>query len=228
MTDRDRIKALEDQVALMSREIGILQDIHAIRSLHHKYGYYIDKCLYDEAVALFADDCEMHFLGGIFKGMKSVYRLYCIHFRNRFVGGKNGPMFGFLLDHPMMQDIVDVAQDRKTAKARFRCMMMAGRHESAEGETRQWWEGAIYENSYVNENGIWKIKVLNYYPIWHADFETGWSHTRPQYVQFYKNTYPENPVGPDILEDPPPTLWPDTDVFPFHYPHPITGEFYKK
>jgi hypothetical protein len=225
MTDADRISALEKQVAQMSHEIGILQDTHAVRCLQHKYGYYIDKCLYDEAVALFAENCEVHFLGGIFRGKNSAHRLYCEHFRNHFVGGKNGPMFGFLLDHPMMQDIVDVAPDRKTARARLRCMMMAGRHKSAGGETSQWWEGAIYENTYVKDEGIWKILVLNYHPIWHADFETGWAHTRPHYVPFYRDTYPDNPVGPDALEDPPPTLWPDTDVFPFHYPHPATGKF---
>jgi hypothetical protein len=230
MTDKERLDALEEQVSQMSREIGILQDTHAVRCLQHKYGYYIDKCLYDEAVALFAENCEMHFLGGIFRGKQSVHRLYCGHFRNHFVGGKNGPMFGFLLDHPMMQDIVDVAPDRKTAKARLRCMMMAGRHESIGGEKSQWWEGAIYENQYVNESGVWKIQVLNYHPIWHADFETGWAHTKPHYVPFYTEAdiYPKNPVGPDLLEDPPPTLWPDTDIFPFHYPHPITGKVVTK
>jgi len=230
MTDNDRVAALEQRIAELSQEIGTLQDAHEVRCLQHKYGYYIDKCLYDEAVALFADDCEMHFLGGIFRGKASVRRLYCGRFRDTFVGGKNGPVFGFLLDHPMMQDIVDVAPDRKTAKARFRCMMMAGRHESAEGQTYQWWEGAIYENQYAKVDGIWRIKVLNYHPIWHADFETGWAHTRPNYVPFHteEDIYPKNPWGPDELEDPPPTLWPDTDVFPFHYPHPITGEWYAK
>ena len=70
MADQDRITALEKQVAQMSQEIGILQDTHAVRCLQHKYGYYIDKCLYDEAVGLFTDDCEMHFLGGIYRGKK--------------------------------------------------------------------------------------------------------------------------------------------------------------
>jgi hypothetical protein len=228
----DRIGVLEAQLAQMAQQVaslqnavGVLEDTHAVRCLQHKYGYYIDKCLYDEAVALFADDCEVHFLGGIFRGKASAHRLYCEHFRNHFVGGKNGPVFGFLLDHPVMQDIVDVAPDRKTAKARLRCNMMAGRHESA-GSVSQWWEGAIYENQYVKADGIWRIKVLNYHPVWHADFETGWAHTRPQYVPFYKDTYPANPLGPDELEDS--SLWPDTDIFPFHYPHPVTGEVLAK
>ncbi|MCL6479904.1 MAG: nuclear transport factor 2 family protein, partial [Peptococcaceae bacterium] len=75
--------------------------------MHHKYGYYIDKCLYDEAVDLFTDDCEVRFLGGIFKGKAGARRLYCDRFRERFTNGKNGPVYGFLLEHLQMQDIVD-------------------------------------------------------------------------------------------------------------------------
>jgi hypothetical protein len=39
------------------------------------------------------------------------------------------------------------------------------------------------------------ITVLNYHPIWHADFETGCA--RQHDVQFYADTYPGNPFGPD-------------------------------
>ena len=43
-------------------------------------------------------------------------------------------------------------------------------------------------------------------------------------MPFYTDTYPANPTGPDELEKPTPPLWPDTDVLPFHYPHPVTGK----
>ncbi len=102
--------------------------------------------------------------------------------------------------------------------------MQAGRHELAEGETRQWWEGGIYENEYVKEQGVWKIKVLNYRGLWHADFDKGWAHTPPGLYPMFSTTFPENPVGPDELIVPTPVLWPDTDVMAFHYPHPVTGQ----
>ena len=106
-------------------------------------------------------------------------------------------------------------------------MMQAGRHEStseAESVPRQWWEGGIYENQYVREGGVWKLKVLNYNPFWHADYETGWAHTRPEYVPMASVLYPEDPAGPDELITPTPRLWPHTDVVTFHYPHPVTGK----
>lgn len=227
MDTEARIQELEKKVAELSNQIGILEDAHAVRRLQHAYGYYIDKCLYDETVDLFAENGEVHFMGGIFRGRAGVRRLYIDRFRKNFTNGKNGPIFGFLLDHPQMQDIIDVAPDRKTAKARFRCNMQAGLHELAVGRTRQWWEGGLYENSYIREGGVWKILILNYRPVWHADYETGWAHTRPQYVKFFSETYPNDPVGPDALEEPKPVLWPDTDVLPFHYPHPVTGRCFK-
>ncbi len=228
MTAEQRIEQLENHVASLMRQIGVLEDIHAIRRLQHLYGYFIDKCLYDETVDLFADDGEVRFMGGIFKGKTGVRRLYVGRFRKNFTNDINGPVFGFLLDHPQIQDVIDVAPDRKTAKARARSMMQAGRHESATAQgqlPRQWWEGGVYENEYVREGGIWKIKVLDYNPVWHATFEKGWAHTPAEFVPFFSKTYPEDPIGPDVLAtEPHRVLWPKTSVVPFHCPHPVTGK----
>lgn len=222
MADENRIEQLEKTIAALEHRLGTLEDVHAIRRLHHLYGYYIDKCLYREVVDLFTDDGTVQFFGGIFKGKAGIRRLYIDRFQKNFTNGVNGPVYGFLLDHPQHQDVVDVAADRKTAKARFRCTMQAGRHELA-GQPRQWFEGGLYENEYVKDNGVWKIKRLYYAPQWHADFETGWAHTRPHYVAFFTKTVAEDPLGPDEL-DPNVWLWPDHKVFAFHCPHPVTGK----
>jgi hypothetical protein len=238
-TGEDQVAALKRQVERMSNQVGILEDANAIRKLQHAYGYYLDKCLYEEVVDLFAADGEAHFNGGIYRGKdKGVRRLYIDGFSKAFTGGKNGPAHGFLLEHFQIQDIVDVAPDRKTARARFRCFMQAGAHKTSRspmGETArksggvpvQWWEGGMYENTYVREGDIWKIKVLNYRAVWHADYATGWANTRPNYVPVASSTYPDSPNGPDELIKPAPTLWPETDVVPFHYAHPVTGELWK-
>ncbi|HVS77343.1 MAG TPA: nuclear transport factor 2 family protein [Steroidobacteraceae bacterium] len=230
MSDPHEISALRTEVERLSLALGRLEDVHAIRRLQHAYGYYLDKCLYDEVVDLFADDGEVRFMGGIFRGKAGVQRLYCGRFRANFTGGYNGPVHGFLLDHPQLQDIVDVAPDRARARARFRSFMQAGSHETrktASGTSavpRQWWEGGIYENEYVRDGGLWRIRVLNYRPVYHAVYEQGWAHTPEQFVPFYSETYPKDPVGPDELIEPRPTLWPHTDVVPFHYVHPVTGK----
>ena len=107
----------------LKREVRMLRDIHEVRTLHFKYGYYIDMCLYDEAVDLFADDGVVYFLNGIYRGKDSVARVYKGWFRDMFTQGVNGPVYGFLLDHFISQDIVDIAEDGTTAWGRFRCLM---------------------------------------------------------------------------------------------------------
>ncbi len=224
----DAKNALEDvdelsaRVTELTERVATLEDTAAVRNLQYAYGYFIDKCLYDETVDLFADDCEVVFLGGRYRGKAGAARLYCGRFRNNFARGKNGPMFGQLLDHPQLQGIVHVAPDRKTANARFRSVMQAGRHESI-GNPRQWFEGGIYENQYVKVGGVWKIKTLNYRAFWHGEVGTGWAYTKPNYVPNASLTYPEDPYGPDELVENPPELWPNTEVVPFHYVHPVTG-----
>jgi hypothetical protein len=226
----DRLSAMEKQMQEMSVELGKLQDVHAIRRLQHSYGYYMDKCLYDEVVDLFAEDGEVRFQGGIYRGRAGQRRLYCDVMRKTFTGGANGPVYGFLLDHLQLQDIVDIADDRRSAKARVRCFMQAGSHderkESSPGIPRQWWEGGIYENTYAKgDDGIWRIKVLSYHVAFQANYEEGWAHWKPAtHAQGGAQTYPDNPLGPDELVPGALAPWPDTQVVPFHYVHPVTGK----
>ncbi|MEJ2111793.1 MAG: nuclear transport factor 2 family protein [Acidobacteriota bacterium] len=207
----------------LSNRIGILEDTEAIRNLQHAYGYYIDKCLYEDVVDLFAENGEVHFFGSIYRGKEEgVRRLYVGNFLQGFTGGKPGPVYGFLLDHPQLQGVIHVAPDRKTAKGRFRSVMQAGFHESSptakaaieRGESPMvWWEGGIYENTYVREDGIWKFQVLNYNPLWHADYESGWGKTKMIYdVSTPPTLYPEDPTGPDAPMESPPAMWPNTSI----------------
>jgi hypothetical protein len=223
MSNSPEIEDLRREVTALHQRVGRLEDEMAVRRLQFSYGYYLDKCLYDEVVDLFAEDGDVIFMRGHFKGKAGVRRLYIERFRKNFTNDYNGPVFGFLLDHPQLQDIVTVAPDGQSARGRFRSCMQAGRHMLAEGETRQWWEGGIYENQYVKIDGRWRIKLLNYRPVFHATFENGWAYTKPQFVPFYTedDLYPDNPLGPDAIDDSA-VLWPETDVVPFHYGHPIT------
>ena len=92
----------------------------------------------------------------------------------------------------------------------------------------QWWEGGVYENEYIKENGVWKIWKLKYFPFWHADFARGWSNKEiGEFIPLDTKVYPESPLGPDeIVEQL--MLWPDTRVVPVHYPHPVTGKMVKE
>jgi len=231
------LKALVKHVQDLEHRLGLVEDINAIKKLHNAYGYYIDKCLYQQVVDLFAEDGAVIFNGAIFKGKKGVARLYIGEFQQMFTLGNNGPIKGLLLDHPQFQQIVTVADDRLTAKMRGRAVMFGGRHvlhpaegpdrEARDGRPWQWFEGGIYENKYTRKsvNDPWLIELQDYHPIFQGDYHEGWAYTRAGYIPFYTTTYPENPGGPDeLLPDDKKWLWPDTHVVPFHYTHPVTGE----
>jgi SnoaL-like domain len=108
-----------------------------------------------------------HFSG---KGKPGISRLYVEWFGTLFTHGRNAPPRGLLLDHHMMQDIITINPNShpKTAKARFRNFMQGGFHDSVRQSERsaevpnQFWEGGIYENEYILEDGVWKIFKLEW------------------------------------------------------------------
>lgn len=224
MSDVDALRA---QVAELADRLGKLEDITAIRRIQFAYGYYIDYCHYDDVIDLFAEDAEVIFLSGVYKGHASIRRLYVEWIQQLFNQGREGADDGFLFDHIQMQDIVTVADDRQTAKGRFRGVLLGGSHDirkyRPEGVPQQFMESGIYENDYVRQDGVWKIKRLDYMLQWQADYETGWAHTdahlRPAQV-----CYPEDPLGPDYLLDVKRETWPYRQDTPVHFAHPVVAK----
>jgi hypothetical protein len=80
-----------------------------------------------------------------------------------------------------MQDIVTInaKSSPRTTKARFRTFLQGGFHDSvkqsdrSQGVPEQFWEGGVYENEYIFEDGVWKIFKLGYNMLWQADYSKG-------------------------------------------------------
>ena len=213
----------------LDARIGELEDINAIRRLHLAYGYYIDFNRPEEVAQLFARDGVVIFLSGEYRGHAGIKRLYGDWFQQLFTQGRPGPVDGFVLDHFQMQDIITVAPDRQTAKGRFRAILLGGWHDSVidrklDFMPQQFWEAGIYENDYVREDGIWKIKRLDYMMQWQGDYETGLAHT-VSHLQPAARTYPDDPNGPDVILPAADIrqTWPHRQDVPMHFAHPRFG-----
>ena len=103
--------------------------------------------------------------------------------------GPQGLEEGQLNNYVMVQPIIHVSDDNRTAKARWRSDVQLARA----GKGR--WGGGVYENEYVNDNGTWKFSKLHYYVTFWGDYEQGWA-AKP---------FPMDPPSTAIPPDQPPT-----------------------
>ncbi|MBU0555862.1 MAG: nuclear transport factor 2 family protein [Alphaproteobacteria bacterium] len=220
---------VETRLIQLEKKVQELEDINAIRRLQWAYGYYIDYNRPEEVAGLFAKDGVVVFLSGEYVGYEGVMRLYGTWFQNLFTGGRRGPVHGLLLDHFQLQDIITIGEDGQTAKGRFRGILAGGWHDDAlhekpEGVPQQFWESGIYENDYVKEDGVWKIKRLDYMMQWQGDYEKGWAHTTA-HLQPAQKPYPEDPNGPDRIlpEKEVRQTWPHRYEVPMSFAHPVLG-----
>ena len=204
---------VEAEAARLTAEVERLEGARAVRKLQRAYGYYVDRGLWDEAADLFADD------GTVEMGMDGVYagKARIREYLQRQGGGKPGLAYGQLNEHMQLQPEVDVAADGLSAKGRWRDMAMLGHF----GQDASWGD-AIEENTYVKDDGVWKIRSLHLYLNFTAPLQGGWARMTPAPADWRSQT------ARDFPPDRPPTEtyrpFPETQVPPFHYANPVTGQ----
>lgn len=205
--DKPTVQQLAQEANVLAQQVQLLQDKHQLENLQRIYGFYVDKHMWSQIVDLFADDGTLEIGGrGVFKGKKRVAEY--LHYL-----GPEGPQDGLLYEHTQMQPIVDVAPDGKTAKARWRAFIqVANWHKTSR------WGMAIYENDYVKQDGVWKIKHLHAYFVMYTSYDKGWGK------EGLPNTKPEKDLPPDEPPTVPHETYPTIFVPPFHYENPVTGK----
>jgi hypothetical protein len=170
--------------------------------------------LWDEVVDLFSNDGTLEIgPSGVYRGKASIRR-----YLDGLSGGKQGPLEGILFDHFQLQPVITLAPDGQTAEGRWRLFLMTG--VSGSGSGGNWGEG-IYENEYVKEGSVWKIRKLHWYANFVAPYEGGWLNADAAAVQTYA-------VSPGAMPDAPPSEqyspYPGVYVPPFHYKNPVSGQ----
>jgi hypothetical protein len=202
--DSATLKALETRLNSTGERFQRLQDLTDIEIVQHAYGYYVDKAQWRSLSELFTDDATLEIGGkGIFTGKARVFEYMTVGL------GSIGPKDNSLIDHQQFQCLPTVHADGVTGEARCIAFVM-----SSGG-----WGHVYYEDDYVKENGVWKLKKLHAPFNMYAGYKLGWVD------QTTVNTFPEKfPPWPDL---PPSVLYltyPSYYVEPFHYPNPVTGK----
>jgi hypothetical protein len=203
---QDDPKALMAELDALDKRVTRLEDANAVEKLQRAYGYFVDKAQWTELSKLFAKDATLEIGGrGVFVGQDHVLD----YMHGAF--GPDGIKEGQIINHMQFQAIADIDPDGVHAKQRMRAFVMSNGG----------WGLPLYENEYVKEGGVWKIKLLHgpftMYTSWDGWQKSATPNTRP-------DSFGEPP-------DLPPTVvyltYPSYYIVPFHYPNPVTGKPWK-
>jgi hypothetical protein len=198
---------VEARVASLRQRVSLLKDQDAVENLQAAFGFYFDKGLWGEVADLFAATGSFEYgQRGVYVGKEHIRRSLLLF-------GAEGPQPGTLNNHMQLQAVIDVAPDGRTAKGRFRGLVMLSRA----GGSGQWGEG-VYENDYVKEGGVWKIAKLHFYVTTFLDYDRG-PQKGPIPLEGPSALYPPDKPPSEVYR-----AFPGVHVPPFHYPHPVTGK----
>jgi len=200
------------EIAALTQRVERLEGTRAIKKLQRAFGYYVDRGLWNEAADLFTDD------GSVEIGVDGVYvgKARIAEYLRRLHGGQEGLIYGQLNEWVTLQPAIDVAADGRSATARWRDLGMTGQYK----QHAEWRDG-IYENAYVREGGVWKIKSLHLYVNFVVPYEKGWARLREGEAVVQSEASKAFPPdrGPSAAY----ASFPDRQVPPFQAPNPVTG-----
>jgi hypothetical protein len=202
----------DDEIAELTQRVEKLEGARAIKKLQRAFGYYVDRGLWGEAADLFTED------GTIEVGIDGVYvgRPRIAEYLRRLHGGQEGLIYGQLNEWVTLQPAIDIAADGRSATARWRDLGMTGQYK----QHAEWRDG-IYENAYVKEGGVWKIKSLRLHVNFVAPYEKGWARLRSG--QGLVQSEAAKAFPPDRASTVSSRAFPDTQVPAFQAEHPVTG-----
>lgn len=136
-----------------------------VRNLQHAYGYYVDRRMWTDVAELFAVNATARIEGrGLFQGASGIRQAL------ESAMGPEGLTEGILNDHMILSTVVEVSPNGDEAVARSTGVAMLGDTNKREA----FWEFSIYRNTFVKEDGLWKIKSLDITPLVRANYTLGW------------------------------------------------------
>jgi len=209
--------ALRRQVAELDARVIRLEGRREVLKLQRAFAYYVDRGLWHQAATLFADQGSIELgLDGVYVGPARIEEyLRRLHASNGG-SGQEGLIYGQLNEWVTLQPVITVADDGRSATARWRDLGMLGQyHSHAE------WRDGLYENSYAVQGGVWTIATLHLYVNFVAPYARGWARLDAGEGLVRSQT------SLDFPPDRPPSAvyapFPAVQVVPFAQPDPAMG-----
>jgi len=146
----------------LEARIRVLEDLEAIKRLKYRYFYGIDKRLWDEVGACFAEDAVI-FNWGVLPNPREVAK---------FFSENVSPAFSMLV-HQGHNPLIELTSDT-TAKGEWELEAFQLTADTNMGI----WITGIYLDEYVKEKGEWKMKKTALDTFFNSDIEKGWAKER--------------------------------------------------
>jgi hypothetical protein len=195
-----------ERLAALDKRISAMNDEDAVRNLQNAYGYYVDRKMWDDVTDLFAEDAVLEIANaGIYAGVKGIRRAL-----ER--DGPPGLRHGQLHNH-LQLDITVSVDPGGEACARGLELAMTGEADRNEA----FMEVSVFENRYVRQDGIWRIREMRTFPIRKTDYHLGWAKSR------VKDPVPVGAHAPDRPLPSSDTMVDGAIPF-FSIPNPATGK----
>src|SRR5262249_11524871 len=155
----------------LERRIAVMNDEDQVRNLQNAYGYYIDRKMWDDVTDLFTADGALSIANdGVYSGPAHIRRA---PERSGPAGLKHGQLNG------LMQLDMAVASEPSGpggVEARSRGLEFGMLGEADNGTA--FYTLAIFENRYVKQDGIWRIREMRMFPLMKTDYAQGWAKSQ--------------------------------------------------
>jgi len=206
---RTLLEAQTARINELEEELGVLKDKDEIQRLQYCYGFFMDNRMFGEMVELFADRKPWMEIGGRgrYEGKEHIHAFLLQVLGN----GRWGLLKDEVINHVQQQLLISVDPGRQRAHARGRAEVQGNSPPTT--PTFLFADG-IYENTYVRENGRWKIQGLTVTMTYYAA------------LQRERISFPTAPPSTDLPPDkpsPPIDAALGRQFNPWHFKHPITG-----
>lgn len=152
----DDLAPVRARMAALEATLHKAQALRDIKRLQYSYAHYAESGLWLDLGDLFAAGGVAHYAQGDFRGPESLRKFYL----QELGRGRLGLADGRIYPHIMIQPVVTVADDGRTAQGRWHVIAMLGSYGAPTASAS--WAGVVYENRYVFEDGVWKIAELSY------------------------------------------------------------------
>lgn len=204
----------------LQHRIERLEVVKEVERLQFISGYYQDRMLFKEMPTLFTDDARIQWIHDVWEGKSAINDLWVGYFGATFSNNTFGPVPGRLFELPQWQEVVTVGPDNLTAKSRYRTLAKMAYYRE-----KELWIAGVFENEYVKDNGVWKIKSMKFCSPWSAHYTEGWQNAQwsatPEWMP--KRPAGISPTRQATAAEECKDRYPDVGIEDFHFEHPVGG-----